>query len=112
MLDLIVRLLAWAVAFWPPRPRGRHRKGAQAPASQPAPVAAPNRPMPDVWPPCVHSGRLRREARHGRAEPPPPPPPPSASPTEPPSEWEIVGPLVPAYVIEHEKQQSAGARRP
>lgn len=96
LLDLIVRILVRAMAFWPHRsPRGKHRRGAPVSASRPLRVAVREQSTPDAWPPCVPSQRTRRNAQHA--------PPPSTSPTE----WLDTGPLVRAYVIVHEERQHA-----
>jgi hypothetical protein len=94
LFNLIVRFLAWAMAFWPHHsPRGKHRRGAQAPSGRPLPVAVREQSTPAAWPPRVPSRRTHRDARN-------------ASPTSaPPTEWVVAGPLVRAYVVLHEERQ-------
>lgn len=98
--ETIARLLGWLAVFWPRRPQGKHRHGAQAQAGEPTPVLVHDQPT--TWPPCVPSARLRHRKRYG-APPPPAVPPPSV--------WVDTGPLVRAYVLHHEKRQHAQAPR-
>lgn len=96
MLDLIVRILAWVMALWPHRaPRGKHRRGAQAPVSRPLPVAVREQPTPAAWPPRIPSQRTHRNARH------------ASPPSAPRTEWVDTGPLVRAYVVRHEERRHA-----
>lgn len=96
MLDLIVRFLFRAMAFWPHRPpRGKHRRGAQAPANRPRPVAVRDQPTPAAWPPRIPSQRTRHDARHASRS------------SAPPAEWVVAGPLVRAYVVLHEERRHA-----
>lgn len=97
MVETIARLLGWLAAFWPRRPQGKHRKGAQvSAASEPTPPIV-RAPVP--WPPCLDTARARRWARHAPPR------------SEPPSTWIDTGPLVRAYVLHHEKRQHAQALR-
>lgn len=104
MLDLILRILAWAVASWPHRAtRGKHGRGAYPPAGRPTLGVVPAQPTTrDAWLLCAPSWGACRGARYGTAEPP------LLLSSDLPYEVDP-GPLVRAYVLDHEERQRASS---